>query len=47
MRRISALYQKYGREHGIDLSLSLAMCHDGDTDYPFNVTKAPSDCRPD
>jgi hypothetical protein len=47
MRRISALYQKYSYEHGIDLSESLAMCDVGDTFCPATITEAPSDCRRD
>jgi agmatinase len=40
MRRISALYQKYSFEHGIDLSESLKMCDVGDIFCPANITKA-------
>ncbi len=47
MRRISALYQKYSYEHGIDLSESLAMYDVGDTFCPATITEAPSDCRRD
>jgi len=36
---ISALYQKYGYEHGVDLSESIAMCG-GDIFWPANITKA-------
>lgn len=39
MRRISALYQKYSYEHGVDLSESLAMCDVGDIFCPSNITK--------
>ena len=39
MRRISALYQKYSYEHGIDLSETLAMCDVGDIFCPANITK--------
>ena len=39
LRRISALYQKYSYEHGIDLSESLAMCDVGDIFCPANITK--------
>lgn len=40
MRRISALYQKYSYEHGIDLGESLKMCDVGDIFCPANITKA-------
>src|SRR5262245_21784552 len=40
MRRISALYQKYSYEHGIDLSEALAMCDVGDIFCPANITKS-------
>jgi agmatinase len=40
MRRISALYQKYSFEHGIDLGETLAMCDVGDIFCPANITKA-------
>jgi len=40
IRRISALYQKYSYEHGIDLSETLAMCDVGDIYCPSNITKA-------
>jgi len=39
MRRISALYQKYSYEHGIDLGETLAMCDVGDIFCPANITK--------
>jgi len=39
MRRISALYQKYSFEHGLDLSETLAMCDIGDIFCPANITK--------
>ena len=39
MRRISALYQKYSFEHGIDLSETLAMCDVGDIFCPADITK--------
>lgn len=39
MRRISALYQKYSYEHGIDLSETLAMCDVGDIFCPADITK--------
>ncbi len=39
IRRISALYQKYSYEHGVDLSESLAMCDVGDIFCPANITK--------
>jgi agmatinase len=39
MRRISALYQKYSYEHGVDLSETLAMCDVGDIFCPSNITK--------
>ena len=40
MRRISALYQKYSYEHGIDLDETLAMCDVGDIFCPANITKS-------
>jgi agmatinase len=40
MRRISALYQKYSFEHGIDLGETLAMCDVGDIFCPANITKS-------
>ena len=40
MRRISALYQKYSYEHGIDLGETLAMCDVGDIFCPANITKS-------
>jgi agmatinase len=40
MRRISALYQKYSYEHGLDLTESIAMCDVGDIFCPANITKA-------
>ena len=40
MRRISALYQKYSYEHGVDLSETLAMCDVGDIFCPANITKS-------
>ena len=39
IRRISALYQKYSYEHGVDLSETLAMCDVGDIFCPANITK--------
>ena len=39
MRRISALYQKYSFEHGLDLSETLAMCDVGDIFCPADITK--------
>ncbi len=39
MRRISAAYQKYSYEHGVDLSETLAMCDVGDIFCPSNITK--------
>jgi agmatinase len=39
MRRISALYQNYSYEHGIDLGESLAMCDVGDIFCPASITK--------
>jgi agmatinase len=39
MRRISALYQKYSYEYGVDLSETLAMCDVGDIFCPSNITK--------
>ena len=40
IRRISALYQKYSYEHGVDLSETLAMCDVGDIFCPANITKS-------
>jgi agmatinase len=40
IRRISALYQKYSYEYGVDLSETLAMCDVGDIFCPANITKA-------
>ena len=40
IRRISALYEKYSYEHGIDLSETLAMCDVGDIFCPANITKS-------
>jgi agmatinase len=40
MRRISALYQKYSYEHGLDLTESISMCDVGDIFCPANITKA-------
>jgi agmatinase len=39
MRRISALYQKYSYEHGLDLGETLAMCDVGDIFCPADITK--------
>src|SRR4051794_14082340 len=39
MRRISALYQKYSFEHGLDLGETLAMCDVGDIFCPADITK--------